>query len=96
MYPADAPALRTEIDAVDELVYHDINNGAYKAGFGSNDQDKYEAAFNKYFEAWDVLEERLSDGRPFLCGDAVTESDVKVRKRRWEGLGWGRGGQRGC
>ena len=30
-YPA---ALRAEIDAINEKVYHQINNGVYKSGFG--------------------------------------------------------------
>ncbi|MEM1264474.1 MAG: glutathione S-transferase, partial [Pseudomonadota bacterium] len=51
LYPAgaeDAP-LRDEIDALNEEIYTAINNGAYKAGF-SSDQAVYARAFERYFE----------------------------------------------
>jgi len=77
LYPMTGP-IRSEIDELNDLIYHKINNGAYKAGFGSNDQDKYETAAMDYFAAWDELEALLSDGRNFLCGNGVTEADLKL------------------
>ncbi len=75
LYPAD---LATEIDALNEQVYVGINNGAYKAGF-SSDQAVYAAAFEAYFETLRALEARLAaDGRPFLTGDRFTEADLRL------------------
>ena len=71
-------ALRHEIDALNAEIYVKINNGAYKAGF-SSDQSIYDAAFAAYFEMLDVLEQRLSaDGRQFLTGDTFTEADLRL------------------
>lgn len=79
LYPMDAGSsdLRTEIDALNERIYKDINNGAYKAGF-SSDQQVYAKAFAAYFETLNVLNERLSDGRKFLTGDTFTEADLRL------------------
>ncbi|MEM6974200.1 MAG: glutathione S-transferase C-terminal domain-containing protein [Pseudomonadota bacterium] len=76
LLPAD-PALQAEIAALNDLIYTAINNGAYKAGF-SSDQRVYESAFTAYFDALGVLEARLSDGRPFLTGEAFTEADLRL------------------
>ncbi|SDW43452.1 glutathione S-transferase C-terminal domain-containing protein [Roseicitreum antarcticum] len=76
LYPA-ATDLRSEIDGLNELIYTAINNGAYKAGF-SSDQSVYQTAFEGYFEALDQLEQRLSDGRPFLTGETFTEADLRL------------------
>ncbi|MEO0487563.1 MAG: glutathione S-transferase C-terminal domain-containing protein [Pseudomonadota bacterium] len=74
LYP---PALRAEIDALNALIYTRINNGAYKAGF-STDQTVYAAAYKGYFATLALLNERLSDGRAFLCGDSFTEADLRL------------------
>ncbi|MBF9059827.1 glutathione S-transferase [Rhodobacterales bacterium HKCCSP123] len=76
LYPDD-PDLRAEIDALNELIYVTINNGAYKAGF-SSDQAVYAAAYEAYFDTLAVLDARLSDGRPFLTGDRFTEADLRL------------------
>ncbi|MEM9781343.1 MAG: glutathione S-transferase C-terminal domain-containing protein [Pseudomonadota bacterium] len=76
LFPDDA-TLRAEIGHLNDLIYVAINNGAYKAGF-SSDQSVYAAAFEAYFKALDQLEERLADGRPFLTGDRVTEADLRL------------------
>ncbi len=76
LYPAD-PMLREEIDGLNEGIYVAINNGAYKAGF-SSDQNVYERAFSAYFEMLETLEARLSDGRPYLTGAAFTEADLRL------------------
>ena len=52
LYPA---ALRAEIDAVNERVYHNLNNGAYRAGFAKS-QSAYEAAYDGLFATLDWLE----------------------------------------
>ena len=71
------PATRQALDALNEDIYVAINNGAYKAGF-SSDQEVYEAAFEGYFATLAALEDRLSDGRPFLLGDSFTEADLRL------------------
>jgi putative glutathione S-transferase len=80
LYPTgdDYVALRQDIDALNEDIYVGINNGAYKAGF-SSDQAVYAAAFANYFDTLAALEHHLaSDGRPFLTGDSFTEADLRL------------------
>jgi putative glutathione S-transferase len=70
--------MRQEIDTLNEQIYVGINNGAYKAGF-SSDQAIYAAAFTAYFDTLGKLEARLAaDDRPFLTGDAFTEADLRL------------------
>lgn len=68
--------LRGEIDALNETIFHDINNGVYKCGFARS-QEAYEQAYETLFERLDELEERLSRRR-FLHGDFITDSDVRL------------------
>ncbi|MBD3664287.1 glutathione S-transferase C-terminal domain-containing protein [Sulfitobacter aestuariivivens] len=80
LYPSGSAhaAVRDEIDALNEVIYVGINNGAYKAGF-SSDQSVYAAAFQRYFDTLDGLEKRLAaDNRPFLTGDRFTEADLRL------------------
>ena len=53
LYPCDAD-LRAEIENWNDRIYGAINNGAYKAGF-SSDQAIYEKAFKAYFDLLTVL-----------------------------------------
>ena len=76
LYPEDT-SLRAEIDGLNTLIYTTINNGAYKAGF-SSDQAVYRAAFEAYFDTLAQLEARLSDGRAFLTGPRFTEADLRL------------------
>ncbi len=48
LYPKDR---RDEIDEVAALVYKDVNNGVYQAGFASS-QRAYEAAYRRLFAGW--------------------------------------------
>ncbi len=73
LYPED---LRVEIDAVNEWVYPDINNGVYRCGFATT-QDAYEEAFDILFTALDRLEKRLSEQR-YLVGARLTEADLRL------------------
>lgn len=73
LYP---PHLREEIDAVNDRVYHDVNNGVYRAGFATA-QDKYEQAFDGLFETLDWIEERLARQR-YLVGNTLTEADWRL------------------
>ena len=69
-------AHRADIDEVNELVYNNINNGVYQAGF-SKSQEAYEEAYDNLFDTFDTLEERLSTQR-YLCGDRITEADWRA------------------
>ena len=73
LYPV---ALRPEIDALNELIYENVNNGVYEAGFSRN-QAVYEAACNGVFAVLDQLEERLARTR-YLVGDTPTEADWRL------------------
>jgi putative glutathione S-transferase len=69
-------ALRHEIDAVNDLVYPNINNGVYRAGFATS-QDAYEEAAYGIFETLDKLEKRLSQRRYLVAGQ-ITEADWRL------------------
>ena len=73
LYP---PALRTQIDELNERVYTDVNNGVYQCGFASS-QAAYDAAVARLFATLDDLDRRLA-GRRYLFGDTVTEADVRL------------------
>ena len=68
--------LRAEIDALNEATYASLNNGVYRAGFATT-QAAYEEAFGPIFATLDMLERRLNSG-PFLFGDRLTETDIRV------------------
>ena len=73
LYPAE---LRAEIDAVNERVYHAVNNGVYRAGFATS-QEAYNEAVLELFRALDELELRL-EGRSYLVGEQLTEADIRL------------------
>jgi putative glutathione S-transferase len=67
---------REEIDAINNIVYNDVNNGVYKAGFATT-QTAYEKAFDQLFNTMDFLEEKLSNQR-YLVGTQITEADWRL------------------
>jgi putative glutathione S-transferase len=69
-------ALRGEIDRVNTLVYENINNGVYRAGFATA-QEPYEEAFRAVFAALDEIETRLARQR-YLAGPEITEADWRL------------------
>ncbi|WP_404343012.1 glutathione S-transferase family protein [Pseudoalteromonas mariniglutinosa] len=69
-------ALRNDIDAINERVYNNINNGVYRAGFATT-QDAYESAFNDLFSALDHVESILAKQR-YLVGASLTEADWRL------------------
>ncbi len=73
LYP---PELRAEIDEVNEVVYRDVNNGVYRAGFAGS-QEAYEEAYHQLFDCLDRLSSRLADQR-YLVGETITEADVRL------------------
>ncbi|WP_226702414.1 glutathione S-transferase family protein [Microbulbifer elongatus] len=74
LYPA---AQATDIDALNTYLYDNLNNGVYQAGFATT-QFAYQEAYARVFAALDAMESRLDDGRQFLFGDALTESDIRL------------------
>ncbi len=68
--------LRDEIDAVNERVYQDVNNGVYRCGFATT-QEAYREAFVALFATLDMLEERLGRQR-YLVGPSITEADWRL------------------
>jgi putative glutathione S-transferase len=73
LYP---PPLRNEIDAINAIIYEEVNNGVYKAGFAVA-QEAYEEAVDALFARLDWLEQRLTAGR-YLVGNQLTEADVRL------------------
>ena len=69
-------SLVAEISDLNQYIYHNINNGVYKAGFAQT-QEAYEDAVNNLFQALDQMEQRLADNT-FLFGDTFTESDIRL------------------
>jgi putative glutathione S-transferase len=69
-------ALRAEIDALNDAVYENVNNGVYKAGFAPS-QEAYEEAFRAVFNMLDELDQRIDEQR-FLLGDRLTEADWRL------------------
>ena len=72
-YPSDQ---RQEIEAINQRIYRDVNNGVYKCGFATT-QDAYEDAFHALFETLDWLEERLQHWR-YVMGARVSEADWRL------------------
>jgi putative glutathione S-transferase len=73
LYP---PALRSEIDALNELIYDNVNNAVYKAGFAGR-QEVYEREVSGLFAMLDELDARLA-GQRFLFGVEPLETDWRL------------------
>ncbi|MGT2801602.1 glutathione S-transferase family protein [Streptococcus henryi] len=72
-YPED---LQADIDAMNDFVYPNINNGVYKAGFATS-QAVYEKEVKALFQALDKLEALLSS-QNYLVGNTFTEADIRL------------------
>lgn len=70
------PALRSEIERWNALIYPTLNNGVYRAGFAST-QDAYDEAAREVFATLDTMEEHLSRHR-YLAGEWLTEADWRA------------------
>jgi len=68
--------LRDEMTVVMEMIYREVNNGVYRAGF-AGDQREYEHAYATLFDRLDWLSDRLA-GQRYLMGDTITEADVRL------------------
>ncbi|MDF4252236.1 glutathione S-transferase C-terminal domain-containing protein [Streptomyces sp. WMMB303] len=73
LYPQ---ARREEIDEVAQGIYRDVNNGVYRAGFATTQQE-YDSAYTDVFRRLDLVAERLRDQR-YLVGDTLTEADIRL------------------
>lgn len=68
--------LRKEIDALNDWIYPNINNGVYRSGFATS-QAAYEKAVVEVFEGLDKVE-KLLNGKDYLVGDKLTEADIRL------------------
>jgi putative glutathione S-transferase len=68
--------LRSEIGALNDRIYENVNNAVYKAGF-SRRQAVYEHEVHALFATLDKLDERLAQRR-FLFGPAPVETDWRL------------------
>jgi putative glutathione S-transferase len=69
-------SLHEKIDEINDIVYNNINNGVYRAGFATT-QAAYDKAFDRLFNTMDELEDRLSKQR-YLVGNQITEADWRL------------------
>lgn len=69
-------SLRAEIEEINDVVYNNVNNGVYRAGFAGT-QEAYDSAFYHLFDTMDELEGRLSKQR-YLVGNQLTEADWRL------------------
>jgi putative glutathione S-transferase len=65
-----------EIDALNDEIYRDLNNGVYKAGFART-QRAYERGVRVVFAMLDKLEQRLAGSR-YLFGRQPVETDWRL------------------
>lgn len=68
--------LQSDIDELNELVYHNINNGVYKSGFATT-QEAYDKNVKALFDALDKVEHILAHSR-YLTGGELTEADWRL------------------
>jgi len=73
LYPS---GLRQDLDKLNDIVFHEINNAVYKAGFARS-SEAYEKAYDIVFARLDILENELENKR-FLFGNYITESDIRL------------------
>lgn len=72
-YPED---LRSDIDAMHEWVYPNINNGVYRSGFATK-QEPYLEAVTGLTDSMQRLEDCIR-GKDYFVGGKLTEVDVRV------------------
>lgn len=65
-----------EIDRINEIIYHNVNNGVYKSGFAKT-QEAYDEAVSALFETLDYLESFL-EGKDYLVGHQISEADIRL------------------
>lgn len=70
------PALRPDIDRLNDFLYDHVNDGVYRAGFATT-QAAYETAVRRLFAALDTLDARLA-GQRYLFGRTPVETDWRL------------------
>ena len=65
-----------EIEAANEWIYPNINNGVYRCGFATS-QKAYDTAIDELTESFDRVEDILSHQR-FIAGDKFTLADIRL------------------
>jgi glutathionyl-hydroquinone reductase len=73
LFPKDIDAEHSQLSSI---IYNDINNGVYKAGFATS-QRAYEKGCRSVFTALDHLESRLASNR-YLFGKRIVEADWRL------------------
>lgn len=68
--------LRADIDALNDIIYADINLAVNLAALVST-QKEYEFYYDKVFDRLDWLEERLTTRR-YLMGNTITDPDIRL------------------
>jgi len=72
LFPAEH---KLELQDLNDIIYTDVNNGVYRAGFARK-QQAYDAAVSGLFAALDQMEARLATKR-FLTGPRFTWLDLR-------------------
>ncbi len=72
----DPEQLHNDIEAWNEKIYHNVNNGVYRCGFAQT-QSAYEDACRGLFKTLDAIELHL-ENNIYLCGDKLTLADVRL------------------
>jgi glutathionyl-hydroquinone reductase len=68
--------LRARIDHWNPLIYDEVNNGVYKAGFART-QEAHTTAVVALFDMLDELERHLASSR-YIAGAYMTEADIRL------------------
>ncbi|KAI4678389.1 uncharacterized protein J4E84_008644 [Alternaria hordeiaustralica] len=76
LFPKD---FQKDIEAMNDWVYNDVNNGVYKSGFATT-EEAYTKAVTQLFKSLDRLEESMAQSStPYLLSSPhVTEADVRL------------------
>lgn len=73
LYPI---ALSESINAFNQRIYENLNNGVYRAGFATT-QQAYEQAYDAVFASLAELEQHFAHCQ-FAVGECLTESDIRL------------------
>ena len=73
LFPAE---FEHEMKSMGDLIYENVNNGVYRAGFAGS-QKVYQEWAQKLFATLDLLEKHL-ENKSYLLGDRITETDWRL------------------
>ncbi len=76
-----------EINHWSNILQAKVNDGVYKCGFARN-QKAYEKASEELFTTLELVERKLREKGPWLCGDVLTLADIRLFPTliRWESI----------